>query len=266
MVKTIYGEQAIGKLHVGEKVLAYNFRTDKMEWQPIEHIWIHQDNDLVDLTITTIQRTQYEKKTKRPGQIYEVIHTNKKHPFFTLEKGFLSVEQIKIGMHILGADGRIGIITAWTSVPGEKTMYNLEIAQDHTFTVGTGEWIVHNDCGSFDNKILKMFDSTDPGVHTEGEMALITRMEGYDVVNLNQKINGPEGTVGEIDAETQGAILEAKSGDSWSSKNTEQIQKLLNNPQLNPSGKPVIIYAPNFSDANVARAEAAGAIVARNED
>jgi len=26
-------------------------------------------------------------------------------------------------------------------------MYNLEVAQDHTFTVGTGQWVVHNDLG-----------------------------------------------------------------------------------------------------------------------
>jgi hypothetical protein len=25
-------------------------------------------------------------------------------------------------------------------------MYNLEVAQDHTFTVGDGQWVVHN-CG-----------------------------------------------------------------------------------------------------------------------
>jgi filamentous hemagglutinin len=26
------------------------------------------------------------------------------------------------------------------------TMYNLEVAQDHTFTVGAGQWVVHNAC------------------------------------------------------------------------------------------------------------------------
>jgi hypothetical protein len=40
----------------------------------------------------------------------EVIHTNKKHPFFTEEKGFLPVAQLKVGMHILRADGQYGVI------------------------------------------------------------------------------------------------------------------------------------------------------------
>jgi hypothetical protein len=76
----------------------------------------------------------------------EVIHTNKKHPFLTLENGFLPVGQIKIGMHVRQADGSIGLITGWVLIPGVKTMYNLEVAQDHTFTVGDGQSVVHN-CG-----------------------------------------------------------------------------------------------------------------------
>jgi len=47
-------------------------------------------------------------------------------------------------MHVLRADGRSGVITGWKIVPGVKVMYNLEVAQDHTFTVGSGEWVVHN--------------------------------------------------------------------------------------------------------------------------
>ena len=64
-----------------------------------------------------------------------------------MEHGFLPVGQIKLGMHLLRADGRVGVVTGWKVVPGTKTMYNLEVAQDHTFTVGSGQWVVHNHCG-----------------------------------------------------------------------------------------------------------------------
>jgi hypothetical protein len=47
-------------------------------------------------------------------------------------------------MHVVRADGSLGLITRWTIVPGVKMMYNLEVAQDHTFTVGDGQWVVHN--------------------------------------------------------------------------------------------------------------------------
>src|SRR5579885_2372571 len=111
-----------------------------MELQPVQHIWINHDNDLVDLTLTT---TSFQQgKAVRVAS--EVIHTNKKHPFLTKEKGFLPVGQIKLGMHVLRADGQWGVVTGWKVVPGAMTMYNLEVAQDHTFTVGVGEWVVHN--------------------------------------------------------------------------------------------------------------------------
>jgi hypothetical protein len=50
-------------------------------------------------------------------------------------------------MHVVEAGNRTGVVTAWKSVSGAQTMYNLEVTQDHTFIVGAGQWIVHNDCG-----------------------------------------------------------------------------------------------------------------------
>jgi hypothetical protein len=38
-------------------------------------------------------------------------------------------------------------VTGWKMVPGASVMYNLEVAQDHTYTVGDGQWVVHN-CAS----------------------------------------------------------------------------------------------------------------------
>src|SRR5579884_799801 len=142
LVTTAQGKQAISKLHVGEKVLAYNPKTHQMELQPILHVWIDKDSDLVDLTLTTV-KAQHGRSVSRQS---EVIHTNKKHPFFTKERGFLPVGQIKLGMHVLRADGTYGVVTGWKVVAGTQVMYNLEVAQDHTFTVGSGEWVVHNSC------------------------------------------------------------------------------------------------------------------------
>jgi hypothetical protein len=115
-----------------------------MEDEPILHVWIHTDNDLVDLTLTTKTHAPHSTVTATTS---EVIHTNKKHPFFTKEAGFLPVAQLKLGMHVLRADGRYGVITGYKLVPGAKVIYNLEVQQDHTFTVGVGQWVVHNSDG-----------------------------------------------------------------------------------------------------------------------
>lgn len=140
-VETSHGEQAIGSVKVGEKVLAYNPKTRKMEYEPILHVWIHKDNDLVDLTLTEKVHAPHSAVLHK---VSEVIHTNQKHPFFTIEKGFLPVAQLKLGMHILQADGHAGVGTGWKIVSGSKMMYNLTVQQDHTFMVGTGQWVVHN--------------------------------------------------------------------------------------------------------------------------
>ena len=144
VVTTSHGKQAIGTMHVGEQVLAYNSKMHKMELEPVEHVWIHTDNDLVDLTITTTTHAPHSTVGKKSN---EVLHTTEKHPFFTLEHGFVPVQNLMLGMHVLQADGQIGVITGRKVVPGTKVMYNLEVAQDHTFTVGDGQWVVHNSCG-----------------------------------------------------------------------------------------------------------------------
>jgi hypothetical protein len=140
-VATSQGEKAISSLHPGEKVWAYNPKTHKMELQPIVHVWINHDHDLVDLTIRSTTPAQHGKAVRTTN---EVIHTNKKHPFLTAEKGFVPVSQLRIGMHVLNAGGGVGTITMLKTVPGTMTMYNLEIAQDHTYAIGEGQWIVHN--------------------------------------------------------------------------------------------------------------------------
>ncbi len=140
-VATAQGKKAINLLHPGERVWAYNPKKHKMELEPIVHVWINHDHDLVDVTIAS---TIPAKNGKASHKSSEVIHTNQKHPFLTVEQGFVPVSQLHVGMHVIQAAGSTGTITRLKAIPGSMMMYNLEIAQDHTFTVGEGEWIVHN--------------------------------------------------------------------------------------------------------------------------
>jgi hypothetical protein len=64
----------------------------------------------------------------------------------TEEAGFVPAGQLRIGMHVRQADGSVGMVIMVQEEAGSSTMYNLEVAQDHTFTVGAGQWIVHNWC------------------------------------------------------------------------------------------------------------------------
>ena len=142
LVTTSVGAKAIGTLKVGQKVWSYNPKTKKMEWEPVQHVWIDHDHDLVDLTIG------WTKHTKN-GDVHEdeTIHTNKKHPFLTVEAGFVTVANLHVGMHLVQGDGQVGVIEDWVVIAGSETMYNLTVQQDHTYTVGDGQFVVHNiDC------------------------------------------------------------------------------------------------------------------------
>lgn len=140
VVATSKGERAIGTLKVGERVWAYNPQTKKIEPEPIQHIWLNHDTDLVDVTLVATVKDAHGKSARQT----ERIHTNEKHPFLTQEKGFIPVSQLKPGMHVLEANGSYGVVAKLVIVSGAMWMYNLTVAQDHTYAVGFEQWIVHN--------------------------------------------------------------------------------------------------------------------------
>ena len=143
LVGTPQGKEAIGQILVGEQILAYNLLTHMIEVEPVLHVWIHPDQDLIDITVLTMLPSHTFKTRVR---MEELIHTTDEHPFLTQETGFVAAGQLRIGIHVLGRDGSVGLITRINPIPGMMVMYNLEVAQDHTFLVGDGQWIVHNAC------------------------------------------------------------------------------------------------------------------------
>ncbi len=196
-------------------------------FQPILHVWINHDSDLVDLTITTITKGEHGKPATKTS---EVIHTNQKHPFFTMEHGFLPVGQIKLGMHILQADGQVGVVIGWKVVPGTRVMYNLEVAQDHTFTVGAGQWVVHNTCfpSDFKRSVTKHFieqwvkENRGAGLSAQDLEDLLQngsfyKEPGEKYVGIYGKIRGKPYNIyfDPTDGNILVTIQDAKSGAGW---------------------------------------------------
>ena len=166
-VATPNGEQQIGTLKIGDSVLAYDPQSKQVSPQTVQHVWINHDNDLIDLKLRTQDAQASEgvkpqlgpdglPRVRAPPQgsaqsqstqpLEETVHTTAKHPFLTVEQGWVTAGQLQPGMHVLRADGRIGVVEAVVVVPGAGTMYNLEVSKLHTFEVGLGRWVVHN-CG-----------------------------------------------------------------------------------------------------------------------
>jgi hypothetical protein len=89
------------------------------------------------------------------------------------------------------------------------------------------------------NRIEQALRSNDPDTVLEGRVAKAVEA---DLVDFNRKV-GPEGAIGEVDVETSKAIIEVTTRRSGKSR---QIKKLLANPAMNPAGKPIILFAPNY--------------------
>ena len=60
------------------------------------------------------------------------------------------------------------------------------------------------------------------------------------LIGMNEEY-GPNKSLGEVDAETPEAVIEAKTG----KVRIPDLTKKFNNPYMNPTGKPFVIYGPS---------------------
>jgi RHS repeat-associated protein len=157
-VATAEGSQPIATLKVGDKVLAVDGATGKVQAELVQNVMINHDNNLLDVTLATDTNVKPSAATDAPNKEQEVataahgsqapptetIHTTTEHPFLTAELGWVNAQDLKPGEHVRRMDGSLGIVVAVKATPGQAVRYNLTVVQDHTFVVGQGQWVVHN--------------------------------------------------------------------------------------------------------------------------
>ena len=74
----------------------------------------------------------------------EEIETTPEHPFYSLERGWIDAGELEPGERIRQGDGGFGFVESVSFVVQPQSMYNLTVAEAHTFFVGQGVWLVHN--------------------------------------------------------------------------------------------------------------------------
>ena len=127
-VLTINGLVAISSMTVGTLVWAWDETTQTTGWYTVTATWGHADSVLVDMAIDGVWLT-----------------TTPEHPFYT-HKGWVAAGDLWLGDAIRSADGTWGTVTALRLRGDTQVMYNLTVAEAHTFFVGDGQWLVHNTC------------------------------------------------------------------------------------------------------------------------
>ncbi|MEZ4709784.1 MAG: polymorphic toxin-type HINT domain-containing protein [Caldilineaceae bacterium] len=139
-VATADGPIPIAEIDIGDQVLAYDEATGATAYYTVTATMSHMDPVVVTLTIDG-----------------EQIETTPEHPFYAaVSAPWLAVGQtawrwtpaaeLEAGDRVYQSDGTTGVVQALVVEAAPQLMYNMTVAQAHTYAVGDGQWVVHNSC------------------------------------------------------------------------------------------------------------------------
>jgi hypothetical protein len=126
-VATQDGRVPIADIEVGDPVLGRDDSTFVTGASYVTAVWSHADTDLTDLVIDG-----------------ESIETTPGHLFYVTGSGWTEAGELLIGDQIASLSGGWGTVEAVETRTSSAVMYDLTVAEVHTFFVGTGGWWVHN--------------------------------------------------------------------------------------------------------------------------
>jgi hypothetical protein len=132
-------------MQTGEQVLAYNEATAATGYYTVTATWNHLDPVVTLLVMDG-----------------ELIEATPEHPFFAPGVGWREAGKLWPGAPVRKADGTVGIVEGIGLLAHEQPMWNLTVAVAHTYFVGDGRWLVHNDCRFFGKDVIQNDDLIDP--------------------------------------------------------------------------------------------------------
>ncbi len=81
----------------------------------------------------------------------QVIRTTTEHPFWVYNRGWLPARELQIGDRLVSHDGKTAAVEDLLDTGELETVYNLRVADHHTYFVGGEDWgfwvWAHNACG-----------------------------------------------------------------------------------------------------------------------
>lgn len=127
------GPAPIETLRRGDRVWSRDDRTGEEGYRPVVRTFVTPDQPLLAVAL------EGER-----GAV-ETLEVTAPHPFRVAGRGWVAAGDLQAGDEIDGAGARLRV--AGVEATGRSTtVYNLEIAEFHTYFVGRGAAWVHNDC------------------------------------------------------------------------------------------------------------------------
>ncbi|RSM41123.1 hypothetical protein DMB66_56465, partial [Actinoplanes sp. ATCC 53533] len=128
----------IGDIRQGDQVVATDPLTDRTASRAVTATHVNDDAEFTDLTVRTAAGTT------------AVINTTQEHPFWDeIHKSWRNAKELGAGTRLRASDGSHAVVVSVRSYEGRRFMYNLTVADIHTYYVLAGNIpvLVHNDDG-----------------------------------------------------------------------------------------------------------------------
>lgn len=168
LVHTTNGKKAIETLDVGDDVLSQNVATGALDFKPI--LLVHHDPPSETIKLTLDDR--------------ETITTIGYHRFWRPGIGWTQANDLKVGDHTRVLDG---IMTVTKVEPGPVVpVYNLDVADDHTFFVGENDVLVHDNSFPDSSRIVP-FDAIDRSASRKSTAAELSPAKTADTPEPRSK-------------------------------------------------------------------------------
>ena len=147
-VHTNHGDVPVEKIEVGDEVESRNRDNGRLESKPVTALTpLHKDR-LLEL------RIEGERTPLRPSI---------DHPFW-VKRGdaqdgeWMLAGEMRTGDLVQSIQGNWRRVVSITPLPGQETVYNFTVDQDHDYFVGETGFLVHNACGCHNHHIVPRND------------------------------------------------------------------------------------------------------------
>ncbi|UPY81076.1 TIGR04388 family protein (plasmid) [Leptospira weilii] len=128
LVHTSQGTKKIEEIQVGDIVASFNEQKEEFEYNRVVETYVRQTNKIYKLT--------YEN-----GRLIETTNT---HPFYIARKGWVEAEKLQVGDRSVLSNENTLMIVSIEIDAREKTVYNFQVENAHTYFVTEEGVLVHN--------------------------------------------------------------------------------------------------------------------------
>jgi hypothetical protein len=133
----------IEEIEVGDRVLSRDEVTDDTAFKPVTELIPRHDREIWELQLYV----------DHEAGATELFETTDDHPWRTINDQWFATENLRPGIQILRANGSPAVVASVVKTDRVSSTYNLEVADYHSYFVGSSGIWVHNSCGPVDRTI-----------------------------------------------------------------------------------------------------------------